>query len=132
MKHIELIVMISLAVMAISGCNKFLDEKTDKKLVVPSKLDDLQALMDSDNIVSIVDPGEGEIASDDYYLTEDVWASLQHEYDRRAYTWQPDFSTTSDSWVVVYRNVYYANIILEKLRKITANNEQDRAQRDNI
>lgn len=124
-KYLLLVLLSTIGLF--SGCDKFLDEKTDKKLVVPTRLEDLQALLDNDGILNQSDPGEGEIAADDYYLPEATWAALSNEYDRRAYIWEPDFTTTHTSWYTAYRYVYYANIILEHLNQIdnTGNQSQD-------
>lgn len=114
------------------GCNKFLDEKTDKKLVVPTRLADLQALLDHNSFMNAADPGEGEAAADDYYLPEATWKTLSNEVDRRLYTWEPDFTTTHTSWNVAYRHIYYANIILEHLEGIDDAEAKPTSMWDNI
>lgn len=118
MKNIKLLYVASIFLFFSVGCERFLDEKTDKKLVVPSRLDDLQALLDNDNNINISDPGDGEISSDDFYLTYDSWTGLFEESDRRAYIWEDDFTTTHYSWTSAYQYVYYANVILEHLEEI--------------
>lgn len=132
MKKIGLLFVISMVAGFLSGCNKFLEEKTDKKLVVPTNLNDLQALLDMYVVVNVSDPGEGEIAADDYYLHESTWAGLWYEYDRRAYTWEPDFGTDQNTWFTTYRNVYYANIILEHLGGFDDMDTQTQGQWNNI
>jgi len=116
----SLYIFIPLAIV-LFGCEKFLDEKTNKKLVVPNSLRDVQALLDAYSNLNISDPGEGEVAADDYYLEENTWAALRNEEDRRAYVWEPDYSTTYQRWWTTYRNVYYANTVLENLEAIGRN-----------
>lgn len=132
MKNIGLLSVLLVFMMALSGCDKFLDEKTDKKLVVPTRLEDLQALLDNDGTMNVSDPGEGEISADDYYLPDATWAALSNEYDRRAYIWEPDFTTTHSSWNTAYRYVYNANIILEHLNQIGNADSRSQAQWNNI
>lgn len=110
-----LYIVLPLLIGLLMGCNEFLDEKPDKQLTVPNSLRDLQALLDADNILNAGDPGEGEIASDDYFLPDETWAALFNDVDRRAYSWAPDYSTTRTRWSSTYRNIYYANIVLEQL-----------------
>lgn len=110
-----LYIVLSLLIGLLMGCNEFLDEKPDKQLTIPSSLRDLQALLDADNIVNAGDMGDGEVASDDYFMPDEVWAALFNEVDRRAYSWAPDYSTTRTGWSSTYRNIYYANIVLEQL-----------------
>ena len=114
----------------LSGCEKFLDEKSDKQLIVPSSLGDLQSLIDDFSSVNSSDPGVGELASDDYYLTDDVWAARKEE-DQRAYIWEPDYSVTETTWFTSYRTVYYTNIILEQLGKIERGSDNQR-EWDNV
>lgn len=104
-------------VIMLLGCEKFLDEKSNQRLVVPNTLRDLQSLLDNQGSVN-TEPGEGEVSSDDYFLSDDSWNSMRNEEDRRAYTWEPDYSTTQHRWTIAYRNVYWANIVLENLEEI--------------
>lgn len=107
-----------------SGCDQFLDEKTDKKLVMPSTLADLQAMLDFDGNINTSDPGDGEVATDDYYLADATWAALSDVEFRRAYTWEPYNTSLHGSWNVAYRYIYNANIILEHLNLINNSNSQ--------
>ena len=116
MKSIKICSLIILAV-SFSSCEEFLLEKASKKLAVPSRLTDLQALLDDYSIINSIDPAEGEFAADDFYLLPDVWAARSEE-DRAAYIWEPDYSATDLNWFATYRIVYYANIVLEHIPSI--------------
>lgn len=120
MKNNKLFLIIGLLSGLFCGCNKFLEEKSDKKLVIPTVLADLQAMLDNSGLMNVSDPGEGEVSADDYYLPESSWASLSNEYDRRAYIWRSDYTTTHTSWFTAYRYVYYANIVLESLDQLSS------------
>ncbi|WP_426330105.1 RagB/SusD family nutrient uptake outer membrane protein [Pedobacter sp. R-06] len=120
MKNICVIAI--LVVLSLIGCKKFLDEKSDKKLAVPENLDDLQALLNSENLVSLVDPSAGEISSDDFYLTDADFNSLSQDRERRLYLWQKDHlfanSSSPNDWQNLYSLVYLANTVIENIAKI--------------
>lgn len=107
------------------GCKDFLDVRPDKSLVIPSTLEDLQAILDDYNN-QVSDPTYGEISADDYYLTDAGWTTVPEEGHRRAYIWEKNYlfsDITSLEWLNVYRNVYKANTVLEKLIEIERNNK---------
>jgi len=103
-----------------TSCTKLLDEKSDKSLVIPSTLKDLQALLDNYNYLGFNDPGAGEVSSTDYYLTDEDYQSMSADEDKRMYTWQPDhlFAPSSNQWMFGYRAIYYANSALSSLEDI--------------
>ncbi|HEY0176706.1 MAG TPA: RagB/SusD family nutrient uptake outer membrane protein, partial [Pedobacter sp.] len=106
---------------SLSGCEKFLEEKTSKKLAVPTTLADFQALLDQSGTMSISSPGSGEISADDYYLTDAKWACLTAEGQRRMYTWEKDnlYSNSPDNdWTYVYKAVYTCNTVLSGLKDL--------------
>lgn len=116
-------ILILLLLLAMAGCEHFLDEKPNKRLIIPETLPALQALLDNFSVINNNDPGAGEISADDYYLTDTDWASLPQEGHRRLYTWEKDqlFAPQSNEWSSVYRNVYYANTVLEGIAGIPKN-----------
>lgn len=98
-----------------AGCKKFLAEKSDQRLVVPSTLQDLQSLLDNYLQVNQRDPSAGEVSADDYYLTAADVAAL-NERDRNMYSWQKNnlFADGIDNdWARVYLNVGRANQVLQ-------------------
>jgi tetratricopeptide (TPR) repeat protein len=110
--------------LLISGisCKKFLDEKPDKKLVVPATLRDLQALLDYYNFMSQLDPAVDELSADNYYLLTSTWQATLKETERRAYVWGEDiFEPNGNDWSNLYRKVYYANKVLEVIESIERN-----------
>ena len=102
-----------------TGCKKYLDAKPDKKLVVISKLEDLQALLDYFTRVSSFDPGADEASADNHYVSKTVYDALW-ETDRRMYTWEEDhlFTPHPNAWSYSYDNVYRANTILDNIGSI--------------
>lgn len=128
------LVAIVLTVSLLS-CKKFLDEKSDMKLAVPQRLDDLQALLNNENLNNAVDPGAAEVSADDYYVTDADLNSLSFEQNKRLYTWEKDNLFTSENfpndWEYLYRLIYTANTVLENLEKIVRTSS-NAAQYDNI
>lgn len=115
------------------GCTNFLDKNPQMSLVIPSTLDDLQSILDDyDNLA--MDPTVGEISADDYFLIDNDWRSLSSEGHRRTYTWEKDYlfgTSTASDWLNVYRNVYAANTVLEKITNIPRN-ERNNQEWDNV
>lgn len=111
--------ILFVCVLTSTSCSKFLDAKPDARLVVPSTLADLQALLDNSNTMIINDPYADELSSDNFYLSSSTWQGL-NDYDRGYYVWQPDnfYFNTSNDWSYLYKKVYYANTVLEQIDKI--------------
>ncbi|WP_374949831.1 RagB/SusD family nutrient uptake outer membrane protein [Mucilaginibacter sp.] len=119
LKTYQLLFICALGAIA-SGCNKYLDEKPDAKLQVPSSVADAQALLDNYSVINNNDPSGGEVSSDDYYLTDATFMALSQENYRRLYTWQKDFVYANDNnndWFYPYRNVFSCNTVLETMAK---------------
>lgn len=103
-----------------TGCDNFLDERPQKSLVIPSTLEDFQAILD-DHIEIIKDPSYGEISADDYFLPMATWLSLYEEGHRRTYLWEKDYlfgTNIASDWLTTYRMVYAANTVLEKIDEV--------------
>ena len=102
--------------LLLTGCNKFLEEKSDKKLVVPHTLQDFQALMDNTSALGNV-ASEGEQSTDDYYVRDIDLVSLP-ESEQALYRWSaelPNDDRNGIGWQYGYREVYYCNLVLEGL-----------------
>lgn len=107
-----------------TGCSGFLDAKPDKKLVIPSQLVHLEALMDDYFVVNGSDPTLLEASADNLYLTADTYALLSQDQQRQ-YTWQPDFlfSEFPNDWSIAWDAVFIANTVLDNLPNIPVTNE---------
>src|SRR5690606_3783237 len=89
--------------------------------VVPSKVEDYQAMLDYPTLMN--NGGGftfGEMSTDDYYLTEERFNRLSNLPERNAYIWSPDIFNTEASydWNRNYARVLTANIVLEGLEGI--------------
>jgi len=65
MKHI----IIFASILFLISCKKYLDEKPDIKLTVPTSVDDFQKLLDDPRMTENAAPQVGDLGSDDYYMS---------------------------------------------------------------
>jgi hypothetical protein len=109
----------------LSSCKKYLDQKPDKKLVIPETLADCEALLDY-NLVMNTNYPSSEYYADNFYLTYSSWNS-QTLAKRDAYIWKADANTQLDEyfWLNAYQKVLYANQVLQSLEKINASTTDD-------
>ncbi|KEQ30161.1 hypothetical protein N180_06425 [Pedobacter antarcticus 4BY] len=119
-KNIQITILSVLLSMLFVGCKKFLEEKSDKRLTVPTTLDEFQALLNNYNHMNNDFIAAGEVSSDDYYLSDADFNSMQYESEKRLYTWQPDYvtrpqSSVGDEWYNTYKSIYVSNSVLQGL-----------------
>lgn len=120
MKKTDLFIACLLAfTFLLAGCSRFLDEKSDMKLTTPATLEDNQALLDRLADVLTNFALSGMASSDDYYLSDADYTGMSYDEDKRLYTWQPDYVSTSRSvgndWQYCYRAIFIANSVLYNL-----------------
>jgi tetratricopeptide (TPR) repeat protein len=132
MKNIVYILTMLLMATSFGGCKKYLDEKPTTSVVVPSTLQDLQALLD-DNIFmnQRMTPGFGEASADDYFLLVTDFNS-RNTWNQNAYRWITDANYVyANDWSAGYSPVYNANYCLEQIQKIELNST-NRAAWENV
>lgn len=106
-----------------SSCSKqWLDEKQNIKLIVPTTLNDMDLLLNTD-LLRLDGRGACETACDDYEFTSSQFSSFFYDYSRNLITWKsielPKFgSTEADEWDLAYAEIQISNIVLERLQKI--------------
>lgn len=127
MKPIYLILLAVVCMQSLSCQKEFLDKKPNKALLVPSKLADLQSLLDNTSVMNVA-PALHTIAADDYTLSDNALKSFSNAYERNSYLWTEELyeGKTIPDWYISYEQIFYANVVLEGLKKIeiTAANEQ--------
>lgn len=103
-----------------AGCKKYLEVKPDKSLVVPNSIEDVRALLDANQNISIYSMGIGEASADNYYMTENGWESLYSDGSRSVYIWGSEivYDEFPNVWSNLYRVVYYANLAIDCLNGI--------------
>ncbi len=118
------IIIFSFSIFSVLSCNKasWLDKKPNRSLVIPTTLADFQALMDNES--AFRDIMVGEIGTDDFFV-EDAIFNSGTDYNRSAYTWSDDLVNQFPPHIFgkCYQAVYYTNIILEGLEKVSRNTE---------
>lgn len=117
---------------AVVACGGFLDVIPDKKMHVPSTLDDMQSLLDNYLDVNWCDPYAAEASSDNYYLSEQDWQGLPED-QRRMYTWEKDyiFPNFPNAWGTAYEIVFVANTVIQASKRINYT-ESEKARFDHI
>lgn len=126
----QLMVLILFLILE-SACTKsdFLKEKPDQKLIVPNTITDFRLLLDNAPImngfgIGLI-PGLGEVSADDYFVNQELFNSdlSENPINSRMYTWQDDLfidpQNKPEDWGYPYRSIFYSNVVLEGLNKIS-------------
>ncbi len=113
----SLVVLLSCIILT-SGCKKYLDEPSDKKLVIATTLRDLQALMDDG-----MGNGLGVMTdvADEYYILPTDYQGLYQDEHRNLFVWKPSHVFqlgNANAWYTLYSSVYKSNFVLEQLPKM--------------
>lgn len=98
--------------------------KPSSSLVVPATLQDFQAILDNADLTMNVGlPTLSEIGSDNYYVTSTTWQNYPIPTEKNAYIWAKDIfeGAGSGDWNNMYKQIYYANIVLDGLPDIKTN-----------
>lgn len=115
--------LMALAVCVTACEDGWLEVKRDVSLVVPSTLADMEALLNNMNVFLYDHRGLPEPSADNYYVSDQVFASLS-ESERALYTWQDNMfeaATIMADWNGSYSQILYANLVLEGLSSISRN-----------
>jgi len=123
MKKRYLIVLMALVSL---GCQDYLQQKPDKALVVPTSLADMNDLLNNSAYMNDV-PALGVLAGDEYFMPKSGLDALNNQIERNTYFWAKDLyegTTFAPDWTTPYRQVFYANVVLEGLEKITPQQTQ--------
>jgi hypothetical protein len=108
------------SVVMLSGlaCKKYLELKSDAKLVVPKTLGDLQGILDDATQMNLSrSPSFGETSGDDYFIP-DVNLNALTDLQRNVYLWKKIDYRYQNDWSESYLPVYNANMCLEVLESI--------------
>jgi len=110
------IIALLWTVTCFCSCKKYLDEKTNKKLVIPVSLQDAQSLLDSYGLMNNSYPSIGCQSDDDYYL-QDNFINTLNNVNYGNYTWAKDVINTAD-WGYLYQMILFTNVALETLNNV--------------
>lgn len=103
------------------ACKKdWIEEKPNKNLDVPTSIKDFQAMLDHSNFMNDWRPSLGEISSDNYYISANMWQAYNAD-SRSKYIWNKeiysDQPTDNANWNYAYRQVFQANVVLDGIDK---------------
>lgn len=128
------IILIGFCIAQIAGCKKFLDEKPEKRDVLPTTLNDLQTLLDNSH--SIINANSSaaiaELIADNYYVTTQDWQSRASssvpaaKSEAAHYIWEGNAIPYSNGWNLPYeRPIYYSNVVLDQLPTMKVNKNEE-------
>lgn len=121
--------------LLISSCSKeWLEAKPDKSLIIPERVEDLQALLDNTLFYINIPGGLGEMASGDFFISFTSWSSLYSVQERSAYIWAgtQDFyqGEISADWSGGYSVILNANIALHHIERIKVEKSEQESWND--
>lgn len=109
------------SVLLMSCSKEWLEIKSDKKLVVPSNLNDAAAILE--NTVRMnegMTPNLFDISCDDYAVADGILAAVT-PWERNAYLWERTIfvdNKGAENWTYLYQQIYNANLALDVLNKL--------------
>ena len=124
----KIYICLGLLLVALSGCTKqqeWLDVKSNKADVVPTRLVDLQAVLDNDMDLNSAYPSLPVLSSDHYYLNYANWLGAVTVTERNAYLWNREIyeGAPGYDWKNAYFRVAMANVVLDGLTKMDADSQ---------
>jgi len=133
MKKLALYITVLTLISHLNSCKKYLDEKPDIKLAIPTTLSDFQILLDQPKITDGATSGVSDLGTDDYYLAYPIYQS-KILVVRNCYIWEKDIwgGQSSADWGNMYGNIYIANVVLEGLKDFEVVSGTDQAIKDKI
>jgi len=116
--NIAISIVLCTAMLLNLSCKKYLEVKSNAKLVIPHTLSDVQGLLDDANLMNLrLTPSFGEASSDDFFLTVNSYNALSVRA-QEAYTWKPTPYRHANDWSLAYTSVFNSNLCLELLESI--------------
>lgn len=115
-------IYIALIGLLLSSCKKdWLDAKPSNALVVPTKIEDFQALLDNSVLMNQNESGAyAETSSGDFQVSDQSFSTFAAPY-RNSYTWSAttDFYEGTDvNWRSAYQRILTTNLALEGISTI--------------
>ncbi|WP_333577760.1 RagB/SusD family nutrient uptake outer membrane protein [Sphingobacterium sp.] len=127
MKKLLIIITSILLCGLWTGCSeKWLEEKQDIKLIVPTTLNDLDLLLNAD-VFQYDGRGSVETACDDYEFTQEQFNQLFVSFDRDLVTWRAGVDMENfalmqfNEWRCAYHQIQICNVVLKRLAEIERN-----------
>lgn len=126
------VIFIPLLILSFS-CKKYLDQKPDQALAIPTTLQDFQGILNQNNVTLQTSPGLGDLGSDDYYVDYTFYQTLS-SVERASYIWDGDIwqGTSSADWTNGYATIYKANVVIDGIKDFQVNNNGDQVIKNSI
>lgn len=121
--------ILLLALIAFSGCQKFLDVKPKGK-AIPTYIKDYEELASNPSYASNCN-AVLELLSDNIYLSDARISVSLTQNTTKAYQWKPELyieTETDGGWDPMYNNIYNANIIIQDVENLKDGTEQQRKE----
>ncbi|MEN5232483.1 RagB/SusD family nutrient uptake outer membrane protein [Sphingobacterium faecium] len=117
-KKFTIIILLTLFTM-ISSCDKYLEEKSDKRLATPTTIADLKALLFHNNMF-LSFSSAAQLSSDDLVISDKDFNGLSYDSDKRLYSWKPDYvskavGSVGNNWQKCYAPIFVCNSVLQSL-----------------
>lgn len=110
-----------------TGCSdKWLEEKQDIKLIVPTTIKDLDLLLNAD-VFQYDGRGSVETACDDYEFTPEQFNQLFYGFDRDLVIWKKGVDMENfvpvqfNEWKCAYQQIQICNVVLKRLATLKKN-----------
>ncbi len=112
--------------LCLSSCKKFLDQKSNQRLVTLTNINDIQAVLNN-TATQASAPALADVAADEYYLSDTDWDNFGASYWlQRPYIWSTDdpyggvAGQTQFDWRYCYENVLRANLVLHSIDEVSS------------
>jgi len=123
--HTPLSGLFLVLLLLLCSCNKYLEEKSNKSLVVPQTVKDLQGLLDDVTIMNNSYPALSQASDDDIFVKPENYNGLAL-LNQQIYIWESEVIRFGSDWAGPYNAVYVANYCLEKIEEnvLTASSKE--------
>ncbi|MFD2963683.1 MULTISPECIES: RagB/SusD family nutrient uptake outer membrane protein [Olivibacter] len=125
--------LLLIALIGLSACSKdWLEVKRELSIVVPTTLKDMRWLLNNNSVFGVDHIGAMIGSEDTYYLTQQDYNNAALVV-RDVYTWERDVFrgiVDPEEWNGSYKQIFYANTILEGLERIAVNERNEMEWRD--
>lgn len=115
--NMRIIYILSMSLILLSGCKKYLDIRSNSGYNLPNTLKNLQALLDDAYIMNTGVVAFGEASADNYFLPDNIFNAFGIN-ERNTYTWKNFNYEYPNNWANAYQVVYNANLVLDQLQTI--------------
>lgn len=120
------IVLLFISLISLS-CADFLDAKPSIKMTVPTKADDLYAVLNNVRTLNYSNAAAlSEMASDNVHVIPEVLQAVISVDTRNTYTWS-NFIAVS-FWFNNYRKIGPSNVVLDNVELVTYKNKEEKTE----